>query len=223
MFAVEMGKGLRYPSEQLKKLALGALLHDVGMCFIPQGLWHNKTKLTSREMALIHRHPDHGYQIIKSHLGDEFEWLAEGVRQEHERENGSGYPRGLSGDAIDEMAKIIGVCDVYEALIYGRPPMPPYKAVKQIIHEREGLFSMRILKGMLHRLPVFPLDSLVRLSTRAIARVIETHEDQILRPTVQIVCDPTKKHADKCQIISLRENRILQIVDPVDEAELKSA
>ncbi|MFQ5691533.1 MAG: HD domain-containing phosphohydrolase [Nitrospinota bacterium] len=223
-FSVKMGKGLRLSEQRLNRLALAALLHDIGICIIPSELRHKKGRLTSQEMNLIRKHPEYGYQIIKASLGNAFLWLAEVIRQEHERENGSGYPQGLSGDSIDEMAKIIGVADVYEALTHDRPHRPrqlQYRAVKEIMEKQKGHFSPRVLKAMLQQLSVFPLNSLVRLNSNAIARVVETHDGQPLRPTVQILFDPKGDYVENGRTISLRENPLLYIVDSVDESELR--
>lgn len=222
-FAVKIGMGLRMPEPRLKRLALAALLHDIGMCMVPPELRHKQGKLTAQETAQIQRHPDYGYQIIKAHLGDQFLWLAEVIRQEHERENGAGYPRGLSGDAIDEMAKTIAVADVYEALTHDRPQRPrllPYRAVREIMEKTKGQFSPRVLKAGLQQISVFPLNSLVRLNSNAVARVVETHEGQPLRPTVRILYDPKGDYVGEGRVLSLRENPLLYIVDSVDESEI---
>jgi HD-GYP domain-containing protein (c-di-GMP phosphodiesterase class II) len=223
-YSVKLAQGLRLSEQKIRNCALTALLHDVGMCLIPPELRHKNGRLTGHETVLLQKHPDYGYQIIKAHLGDEYQWLAEVVRQEHERENGTGYPHALSEERIDEGAKIIGVADVYEALTHDRPHRPrllPYRAVKEIMETQKGLFSPKVLKAMLQQLSVFPLNSLVRLNSNAIARVMETHEGQPLRPTVQVLYDPKGDFIREGRVLPLRENPLLYIVDSVDETELK--
>ncbi len=216
--------GLGYGAEELRRLGLAALLHDVGMFEIPPAIRHKEAALTTMEATQVLRHPEHGYRIILNHLGEEYEWLARVVRQEHERENGSGYPDGLSDNEIDEMAKVIGICDIYDALTCHRPyrlQLLPFKAVKEILNKEKGLFPPHILKAMIHHFSIFPCDTFVRLNTRAVARVIQNHEDAPLRPTIQMVIDPSEKLPDMDRIISLRENYLLHIVGPVDDRELQ--
>jgi HD-GYP domain-containing protein (c-di-GMP phosphodiesterase class II) len=90
-FCVKLGRGLRLADAKLKRLNLAALLHDVGMCLVSRKLPDKKGKLTAQETALIQRHPEYGFQVVNAHLGDDFLWLAEVIRQEHERDNGSGF------------------------------------------------------------------------------------------------------------------------------------
>ncbi len=222
-FSVKLGQGLRLADAKLKRLNLAALLHDVGMCLVSRKLPDKKGALTAQETALIQRHPEFGFQVVKAHLGDDYLWLAEVIRQEHERDNGSGYPQQLSGNEIQDMAQIIAVADVYEALTHDRPHRPrllPYRAVRDIIEHQKNLFSPSVLKALLQQLSVFPLNSLVRLNSNAIARVVGTHAGQPLRPDVHVVYDPKGDYIEGGRAISLRENPLLYIVDSVDESEV---
>jgi HD-GYP domain-containing protein (c-di-GMP phosphodiesterase class II) len=224
-YAVKVGKALGYDFEKLKQLALASMLHDVGMCATPSDLRHKKDKLNFQELAVIRRHPDYGYHVIKAHLGDDFDWLGRLVHQEHERENGNGYPLGLPGDKIDEMAKVISIADVYEALTSDRPHRPrmrPNNAIKEIMVGHSGQFPPRILKAMLQQLSIYPLDSLVRLNTNVIARVVETHEGKPMRPTVQTMFDNNGEYVQDGPRFSLLENPLVYIVDSVDESKLAS-
>jgi HD-GYP domain-containing protein (c-di-GMP phosphodiesterase class II) len=224
-YAVKVGKALGYDFEKLKQLALASMLHDVGMCATPSDLRHKKDKLNFQELAVIRRHPDYGYHVVKAHLGDDFDWLGRLVHQEHERENGNGYPLGLPGDKIDEMAKVISIADVYEALTSDRPHRPrmrPNNAIKEIMVGHSGQFPPRILKAMLQQLSIYPLDSLVRLNTNVIARVVETHEGKPMRPTVQTMLDKNGEYIQDGPRFSLLENPLVYIVDSVDESKLAS-
>jgi HD-GYP domain-containing protein (c-di-GMP phosphodiesterase class II) len=217
VYSVKMGKKLKFEQAQLSHLALAALLHDVGMCMIPKTIPYKEGALTPEELDFIKSHPNHGHRIILDHLGETFDWLAETVRQEHEREDGSGYPRGLSGHEIGEMAKLIGISDVYEALTSNRPDrryLTPYKAVQVIINRHKRQFAPHILKVMIHELSLFPLNSLVRLNSGAIARVVETHRIHPLRPTVQIVSGGNGNGIGR--VIPLHETHLLHIVESVD-------
>lgn len=108
--------------DQQRGIFLAGLIHDVGKISIPAEILSKPGKLTSIEMEFIRTHPQAGYDIIK---GVEFPWpIAEAVLQHHERIDGSGYPRGLSADAIIVEARILAVADVTEAITAHRPYRP---------------------------------------------------------------------------------------------------
>ena len=112
VYSLKLGQGLKWPEDRLIRLGVASLIHDVGMCGISQHIRHKEGKLTSEEIAEIRVHPQYGMEIILHMFGDQFQWLAEAIYHEHERENGRGYPQGLSGGEISEYAKIIGLADV---------------------------------------------------------------------------------------------------------------
>ena len=221
ILSLKMGKELGWEVARLRRLAAASLLHDVGMCLVPRNIRHKRGLLTSSERAVLRRHSGYGYQIIKALGGGEFEGIANAVRQEHEREDGSGYPLGLSGGAIDEMSKVIAVSDVYEALTSERPHRAgvlPNQAIKEMVDVRQREFSPRVLKAMLNQISIFPLGSLVVLNTGAIARVIEVHEDLPMHPTVQFIHG---SGGEDDRVLSLKENPHIHIRDSVDEANLE--
>lgn len=120
--AVAIGRELSLPEYELEGIRLGGLLHDIGKIKVPQEIGSKPGRLTLPEIQIIQTHADAGYAILK-HIA--FPWpVAEMVRQHHERIDGSGYPKGLSGDEILPGAKIIAVADVLEAMMAHRAYRP---------------------------------------------------------------------------------------------------
>ena len=112
--------GLR--KEQIEGIFLAATIHDVGKINVPAELLSKPGKLTSLEYQMLQTHVQTGYEILK---GIKFPWpIAQVVLQHHERLDGSGYPRGLKGEAILPEAKILAVADVIEAMLSHRPYRP---------------------------------------------------------------------------------------------------
>ncbi|MCZ7584014.1 MAG: response regulator [Deltaproteobacteria bacterium] len=98
---------------------LASLIHDVGKISVPSDILAKPSELLEEEFALLKRHAEAGYEILS---GINFSWpIAEIVRQHHERLDGSGYPRGLTGDAILVQARILAVADTVEAMASHRP------------------------------------------------------------------------------------------------------
>lgn len=127
--AHEMGG---FDDDRLKGLRMAATIHDIGKLYVPAEILAKPGQLSEPELALIKTHPQAGFDI----LGEvEFPWpIASIVQQHHERLDGSGYPRGLSGDTILMEARIIGVADVVEAMSSHRPYRPG-KGIEPALHE----------------------------------------------------------------------------------------
>ena len=119
MLAVAIGRSLGLPDERLEGIRVAGLLHDLGKIQIPAEILVKPTRLTDMEFGLVQTHSEGGYEILR-HVP--FPWaVADFVRQHHERLDGTGYPQGLSGDAILFEARILAVADVVEAMGSHRP------------------------------------------------------------------------------------------------------
>ena len=110
MIAARMG----YTGEKLELLRYTALLHDIGKIGIPEEIINKPSKLTDEEYQIIKTHPVIGSNILKEIT--EIPDIAIGARWHHERYDGKGYPDGLKGNEIPEIARIIGVADAYDAM-----------------------------------------------------------------------------------------------------------
>ena len=215
VFAVRIGQGAGATAEELPWLALAAALHDLGMLVIPAALLDKAGALAEEERLTVRRHPEIGFQILQG-LGGEFEWLANVAYQEHERDDGSGYPRGLKGEQIHDYAKIVGLADTYEALTHPRPyrkTLPAADVIKEIILAERHRFPDRILKGLIRGLSTVPVGSLVRLNSQEIARVVATNPAFPLRPVVEVVTDGKGEPLAPPRRVDLAANTLLYITD----------
>ena len=119
IYATEMGRLFNVPESQLRALHAGALLHDIGKLAVPEYILNKPGKLTEAEFAKMKIHPTVGGDILKR---VNFPYPVEDiVRYHHEKWDGSGYPKGLKGDAIPLVARIISVVDFYDATRCDRP------------------------------------------------------------------------------------------------------
>jgi putative two-component system response regulator len=109
-------------AERIEGLRLGAMIHDIGKIYLPAEILNRPGMLNDIELALVRTHPDVGHEIVSE---IEFPWpVAEMVRQHHERIDGSGYPRGLTGGELLQESMILAVADVVEAMAAHRPYRP---------------------------------------------------------------------------------------------------
>lgn len=188
ILGTKVGIGLGYYGEELDRLALGGLVHDIGLFAVPASLIAKAGRLTTDERMLIEQHPNLGAQVIHR-LGPEYHWLTQVVLQAHERVDGCGYPNRLKGRQIGEMAQILGVVDVFDALVSDRPyrrRLLPHEAVKELLVVERTAFPREILKALIEQLSVYPLGTRVRLTTGEVATVERVSGRYPLRPAVQV-------------------------------------
>ena len=120
--AEAIGREMGLPTDRLEGLRVGAHIHDIGKVYVPSEILNRPGRLSPTEFALIQAHPEIGHDIVKD---VDFPWpVARMILEHHERMDGSGYPRGLKGDAILLEARVIGVADVFEAMTSHRPYRP---------------------------------------------------------------------------------------------------
>jgi len=138
-YAVALGARMQLPKEQLKSIAFGAVLHDIGKLAIYEGLLNKEGKLTAKEWEEMKRHPVLGAQIIERmpFLHD----AVGAVRHHHEQWNGGGYPDGLSGERIPIGARIVAVADSFDAMTTDRAYRPAFSRQEAMRRLRDGAGS----------------------------------------------------------------------------------
>lgn len=220
--SLRVGKGLGYDLKMLLRLGLAAFFQNVGMHKIPESILKRTGKLGKEEVAMIKKHPEISSDILRR-MGERYRWLAETALQVHERSDGSGYPLGLKGDEISELASIVGLVDVYVAMIKNRSYRKKFMqtdAIKSILEASKGLFPPKIVKVFLNQISLFPVNSYVRLNNRSIGRVISTEIGQPLRPTIELLYDGLGSKMRERQVIRLSDNPLLYIEGSLDDSEL---
>jgi diguanylate cyclase (GGDEF)-like protein/PAS domain S-box-containing protein len=114
-----IARAMHFHEREIGEIKIAGALHDIGKIIIPQEILNKPEKLTKEELAVVKKHPETGYQILRS--SDEYANLAEYVLYHHEWWDGGGYPQGLKGEEIPLQARIIAVADAYEAMTSMRP------------------------------------------------------------------------------------------------------
>ena len=145
-----IGDEIGLPRPQIEAVRMAGAIHDIGKVSVPAEILSKPGRLTDLELSLIKTHPTVGYEILKE---IEFPWpIARIVLQHHERMNGSGYPEGLSGQAILIEARILGVADVVEAMASHRPYRPALsieEALEEISHKKGMLYDAIVVDACL--------------------------------------------------------------------------
>ena len=224
VFAIFMGDTLGLPRERLLELGLAALLHDIGKVRVPEEILYKEATLKDSELEVLRKYPHDSFDILHG-LGDKYHYLAECALHVNEKLDGSGFPQGLQGDAINPYARIIGILELYEAMTHNRPQrqkLSHFEAVKEIIKTKKSAYQRELLKAFLNTFGIFPLHCLVKLNSGAVGRVIQTYEEQPLRPKIEIILDAQNKRVKVPRTIDLREQQVLYIADALTEENLNA-
>jgi len=118
-FSVAIAQGMNLSEDEIEKIRVSALLHDVGKIGIDDNILKKPSALTDEEFEVMKQHPQKGYKIM-SQIPAMREFLP-GMYMHHEMINGAGYPQGLKGDEIPLMARIVSVADTFDAMTTDRP------------------------------------------------------------------------------------------------------
>ena len=189
------------------ELGVTSILHEIGMLRLPPQLYMTSRKLSAREKAQISKHTLLGYTIIKDlNFGLSVQL---GVLEHHEKENGTGYPRRLSGEKISSIAKIIAVACTYEAISSPRSyrdEKSTFDALLELLQNKEHAYDGSVIKALLYTVSLYPIGTYVYLSNRKVAEVIDTNPDNPKTPVVQLL---TEKEPDgSLKTIQIGENNI---------------
>jgi putative nucleotidyltransferase with HDIG domain len=147
LLAVQVGEELGLAPSQLRQLAIGGLLHDIGKLAVPARILQKPAALDDAEYGVIKRHPEWGERLLRE-LGGFGETVRQLVRSHHERLDGSGYPDGLGEKGIGLHTRILAVCDVYDALVSTRVYRPAWGPQRALEHLHEGAFDGRCVAAL---------------------------------------------------------------------------
>jgi len=217
--ALMMGRAMGFGRKPLLTLATAALFHELGMHTIPLAIREKREPLTADELKLIRQHPDIASSLL---LNCGMSWLdpAMIILQEHERSDGSGYPRGLKGSAIQVSASIIGLLDFYESLINSRPHrnrITAAEATMVLIRQGKNLFPPAVIKHFLSLYSLYPVNSYIRLNNGVVGVVIRVNPLSPMKPVIKLVADAHWRPLTETQSIDLAQISLLYIKEVLSE------
>lgn len=137
-FAGLIAEGLYLSDDEVRMLELAAPLHDIGKIGVPDAILLKRGRLTEEEFAVMRKHPQIGFEILRDSQSRFVQLGAVVARHHHERWDGSGYPDGLRGEEIPITARIVAVADVFDALISERPYKPAWPHDEAVAYVREN-------------------------------------------------------------------------------------
>jgi HD-GYP domain-containing protein (c-di-GMP phosphodiesterase class II) len=194
VYLLTLGRHLGFPRNELRHLGMIGMLLDIGKMKIPRELLERRGKLTETEFATVRRHVALGLEMLVQSSGVS-EDVMEGVAQHHERLNGSGYPYKLEGDAIGVYGRMAGLADCFAAMLAPRPyaePSAPADVLLSLFEWSGELFQASLVERFVQAIGVFPVGSLVELSSGHVAVVVRHNRVRRLQPKVLVLTDSKK-------------------------------
>lgn len=219
VIAMMIGRAKGYSAEQLKALSFAALFHDMGKIKIPTAILRKQTPLSEPESNYLKLHTKYGLDMANQ-IEDFPESAKTVIAQHHELRDGSGYPEGLKGDEIDELAQVIIVANAFDNLCHtpiASEQKIPYTALSHLYKNCKHLYKEENLNILIKFMGVFPPGTVVQLSNNMVGLVISVNTSHLLFPNV-LVYDPAVPRT-QAPIIDLASKDI-KIVNAIHPSKL---
>lgn len=191
LYSTALAMKAGYGDKEVLEIGLGAMLHDVGKMMIPLEVLNKPGELSEEEYDVVKKHTEYGFEILRRQ--DDIPLLAAHCAfQHHERSDGSGYPRNLKGEEIHPYARIMAVCDVFDALTTHRTyrkPMLPHEAMEILYAGTDTLYVKEVVESMRDTIALYPLGLTVTLNTGETGVVVDYNKGMPSRPIIRILYD----------------------------------
>lgn len=207
IWAVALGRQLGLPRHDLRSLAIGCMLMDVGKLRLDPSLLQAARSLSEEETESMRLHVSHGVDIVRE-SGIMNQDVLDIVAHHHERYDGSGYPQGLAGEQIPAFARIAGIVDTYDAVTSNRshaPAVSPSNAIKMLYRARNIDFQSELVEVFIQAVGIYPAGTIVELTTGEVGVVVSEYRTRRLKPKVMVLLDSRKYRLREPKLVDLSE------------------
>jgi HD-GYP domain-containing protein (c-di-GMP phosphodiesterase class II) len=214
---VALGRELGLSAEECREAGLAGLMHDLGKAAMPLDVLNKPGKLTAEEFTIMKSHPVRGHEMLVEGRGAT-EAVLDVCLSHHERMDGTGYPHRLPGDRISLVARMGAVCDVYDAITSNRPYKAGWDPAASIaaMASWQGHFDPDVFKAFIKSLGIYPVGSLVKLSSGRLAVVVEQNPQSLAAPRVKVFFSTKSNLPISAQVLDLAQgtDKIVSREDP---------
>ncbi len=211
-FLMVFGRHLGLPRGELTVLGMGGLLLDIGKTQLPFPLLQKKNQLSDAEYEQVRSHVDKGIAIVRQ-MENVPNRVVEMVQQHHERFDGTGYPEGLEGKEIGVFSRMAAIVDTFDAITSDRPyakALSSHEALRKLYDWAGKLFHKGLVEQFIECLGIYPVGTLVELSSGEVGVVLAQNRFRQLKPRLILLLDPDKKPYETMDILDLIENPVDQ-------------
>jgi putative nucleotidyltransferase with HDIG domain len=204
---VALAKQLGLDEAQTRSAGLAGLLHDLGKALMPMAVLNKPGKLTDAEFTIIKSHPVEGHKMLLGGVNVD-PMVLDVCLHHHEKTDGSGYPRGLKADEISLFAKMGAVCDVYDAITSNRPyklGWDPAESLRKMAEWTRGHFDPTVFQAFVKSMGIYPVGSLVRLTSGRIGVVVEQTAKSLTTPRIKVFFSTKSNMRILPQVIDLSQ------------------
>jgi HD-GYP domain-containing protein (c-di-GMP phosphodiesterase class II) len=222
--AVAVGLVLKVPKFKLIELGTAAMVHEIGMIRLPPQLYMSNKQLSPEERKAITASPVLGFRILKQFSFPMSICLA--VLECRENLDGSGYPRGLTGEKISLYAKVITVAASYAAMVSKRPfrkASSGHNALMEMLKQKGRMYDDAVLRALVLDLSIYPIGSCVELASGQRGMVVESNKTNVRAPSVRLVAGPGGEFYAEQQVVDTSLSAQHAVVRALPEDQCRSA
>jgi len=224
VLSIMTAKALHYSEAEIRDIALGSLLHDIGKAHVKYGLVQKPSPLTEEEKEEMKQHATYGYELVKNMPSLPYS-VKQIIRLHHEKRDGSGYPLKLKEMEIPQYVRIVTVCDMYDAMtanrIY-RKTMPVHIALEVLMRDCVYKLDHEVYRAMSSTICIFAIGQGVMLSDGRVGIVSGYRHHCPSRPRVKLFDFSMKTGDLDVEEINLEEEHTLFIIDTWDVEGFKA-
>ena len=204
VYSIIMAIQLKMPENRIVELTVAAILHKIGFLRIPSQFYTENRVLTNTELKTFKAHPVVSYRILKE-AGFPVD-VCIGVLEHQEREDGSGYPQGLTSEKISIFGKILSVASSFETAFSKRTSWHGIDSILDVVRNANKQYNDVVLKSLLFSISIFPIGTFVQLSDNSIGQVLDINPDNLNYPVILLYGGAAKK--GEAQVVNTKPKGI---------------